>query len=217
MTDSVPTEAGNAGQLSPDGNWVWDGTAWEPTVSPDGRWRWDGHAWQAFTSEAQSATAASAQKPGKHWFPQVSEIDNPGQYASGSLPPKVDELPSEPLFRVHGLAIGEGWVARRPMRSWHLLGLAQLRSIAIVPPTSFTESEYSRSIVAPSPDVVLQDRSGSSIRVSAWKLDPAGRRALASQLPPTAEVTPAAGEFLRSGNLPGDWGKHLQFFGKRFG
>jgi hypothetical protein len=34
-------------QLSPDGRWFWDGTAWQPALSPDGRWRWNGYSWVA--------------------------------------------------------------------------------------------------------------------------------------------------------------------------
>lgn len=32
-------------QLSPDGQWFWDGAQWRPAYSPDGRWRWDGRQW----------------------------------------------------------------------------------------------------------------------------------------------------------------------------
>lgn len=32
-------------QLSPDGNWWWDGAAWRSALSPDGRTRWTGYAW----------------------------------------------------------------------------------------------------------------------------------------------------------------------------
>jgi len=34
-------------QLSPDGNWWWDGLAWRSALSPDGRMRWTGQAWVA--------------------------------------------------------------------------------------------------------------------------------------------------------------------------
>lgn len=42
------------GQVSPDGQWRWDGTDWVAAtsddyigqLSPDGRWRWDGRDWQ---------------------------------------------------------------------------------------------------------------------------------------------------------------------------
>jgi len=36
-----------SGQLSPDGNYYWDGTHWASVFSPDGAWRWDGRAWQS--------------------------------------------------------------------------------------------------------------------------------------------------------------------------
>lgn len=32
-------------QLSPDGNWMWNGSEWVTTLSPDGRYRWDGRRW----------------------------------------------------------------------------------------------------------------------------------------------------------------------------
>lgn len=35
------------GQLSPDGQWFWDGTKWMTTLSPDGQSRWDGRVWAA--------------------------------------------------------------------------------------------------------------------------------------------------------------------------
>lgn len=42
----MPDEtAGSTGQLSPDGNWWWDGAQWVSTISPDGRWRWNGETW----------------------------------------------------------------------------------------------------------------------------------------------------------------------------
>jgi hypothetical protein len=35
------------GQVSPDGQWFWDGQTWLSTLSPDGRWRWNGTNWVA--------------------------------------------------------------------------------------------------------------------------------------------------------------------------
>jgi hypothetical protein len=36
-----------AGQLSPDGQYYWDGAGWVTAVSPDGAWRWDGSSWRS--------------------------------------------------------------------------------------------------------------------------------------------------------------------------
>ena len=51
-----------AGQLSPDGNYYWDGSQWARAVTPDGAWRWDGVAWrpaaQRQRSRAGTQTAA---------------------------------------------------------------------------------------------------------------------------------------------------------------
>lgn len=35
-----------SGQLSPDGNYYWDGIQWARAITPDGAWRWDGRAWR---------------------------------------------------------------------------------------------------------------------------------------------------------------------------
>lgn len=35
-----------SGELSPDGNYFWDGVTWARAISPDGAWRWDGRAWR---------------------------------------------------------------------------------------------------------------------------------------------------------------------------
>ena len=36
-----------SGELSPDGNYYWDGVQWARAISPDGAWRWDGRAWRS--------------------------------------------------------------------------------------------------------------------------------------------------------------------------
>ncbi len=38
-----------AGELSPDGNYFWDGAKWTLATSPDGAWRWDGRSWTPVT------------------------------------------------------------------------------------------------------------------------------------------------------------------------
>lgn len=35
----------STGDLSPDGNYYWDGQKWASAVSADGRWRWSGTQW----------------------------------------------------------------------------------------------------------------------------------------------------------------------------
>ena len=51
------------GQLSPDGQWFWDGQKWMTTLSPDARFRWDGRQW--------AATTAPAGRPGLDAFRQI--------------------------------------------------------------------------------------------------------------------------------------------------
>ena len=53
------------GQVSPDGQWFWDGQKWMTTLSPDGRFRWDGRQWAAFSPPAIRPTlGAIRQIPG---------------------------------------------------------------------------------------------------------------------------------------------------------
>jgi hypothetical protein len=49
-----------SGELSPDGNYYWDGTRWASAVSPDGAWRWDGAGWRA----AATTTSAPGRRAG---------------------------------------------------------------------------------------------------------------------------------------------------------
>lgn len=54
------------GEVSPDGQWYWDGQKWITTLSPDGQSRWDGRGWIAARAPAvkQSSIAAFRQIPG---------------------------------------------------------------------------------------------------------------------------------------------------------
>lgn len=45
MTQEVLLTQVDAGSLSPDGYFFWDGARWAAAISPDGYWRWDGAAW----------------------------------------------------------------------------------------------------------------------------------------------------------------------------
>jgi hypothetical protein len=48
------------GQLSPDGQWFWDGAKWISTLSPDRASKWDGHTW---VSSGKAGPAAVAFAP----------------------------------------------------------------------------------------------------------------------------------------------------------
>jgi serine/threonine-protein kinase len=55
------------GQLSPDGQWFWDGRKWMTTLSPDGQFRWDGGQWAAPRSRVAGVTlGVFRQIPGLH-------------------------------------------------------------------------------------------------------------------------------------------------------
>jgi hypothetical protein len=55
MTQQVLLTQVDAGSLSPDGYFFWDGAQWAAAISPDGFWRWDGAAW---VPAARSSIAA---------------------------------------------------------------------------------------------------------------------------------------------------------------
>jgi hypothetical protein len=85
-----------------------------------------------------------------------------------------------------------------------------LRSVALVPPTTFSEWMYSRSLVAPYPDLALQDQSRCSMRIGVNKFTSAAGQVFSSQIPSTCLVTSAAGVFLTTGTLPGNWGNRFK-------
>lgn len=204
-----PTLGESAGQVSSDGRWVWTGSSWESALSPDGHWRWDGTQWVPADSSAQtSRPPVAVDESGP--TPTAAELDDPHQYAADPLPPKVKELPAESLYHAVGLAVGDGWIARRPLASWHLMAIPQLKSVALVPPTNFVEWINSRNVVAPLPDLAIRDEGGHSMRISVGKLTQDGCASLTRQLPSTVEVTIAAREFLQTGSLPGNWGHRFK-------
>jgi serine/threonine-protein kinase len=53
------------GQVSPDGQWFWDGQNWLTTLSPDGQFRWDGRDWVA----AAAAPIHKRPSRGIWWIP----------------------------------------------------------------------------------------------------------------------------------------------------
>jgi hypothetical protein len=46
------------GDISPDGQWLWDGQRWVSAVSPDGAWRWNGTAWVAIGTPGPALVAS---------------------------------------------------------------------------------------------------------------------------------------------------------------
>jgi len=205
MTTPNPSEPATvSGTLSPDRNWVWGGNGWEPAVSPDGKFRWDGSQWSP--TDPSFVPPPPYQGPA----PTADELDDHRQFAVGALPESAAQLPGEAIFEVAGFAIGSGWVARRPVAKWHVMGTNTLRSVALVPPTNFTEWMYSRALVAPYPDVALQDQSDCSMRIGVNKFTAVAGQALAGQIPPNCLVTNAAGVFLTAGTLPGNWGSRFK-------
>ncbi|HEV7203740.1 MAG TPA: peptidoglycan-binding domain-containing protein [Jatrophihabitans sp.] len=91
FADTAQSPAAYAGQISDDGQWVWDGTDWQAVsgtagvaeelyaasdhvgeVSPDGQWRWDGTDWVAVTSDdytGQLSPDGQWRWDGRDWQP----------------------------------------------------------------------------------------------------------------------------------------------------
>jgi peptidoglycan hydrolase-like protein with peptidoglycan-binding domain len=76
--DGSAEQSPQTGQLSPDGQWRWDGSDWQAAdgqaagsagsagsssyvgqLSDDGQWRWDGSDWQAADGQSAGSTASS--------------------------------------------------------------------------------------------------------------------------------------------------------------
>ena len=49
-----------SGQLSPDGNFYWDGVRWASAVTPDGAWRWDGRGWRSSVRRQSGRSSRTA-------------------------------------------------------------------------------------------------------------------------------------------------------------
>lgn len=54
-----------SGELSPDGNYYWDGVQWARAISPDGAWRWDGRGWRP-------AAAPPARERSNRWVVAIA-------------------------------------------------------------------------------------------------------------------------------------------------
>ena len=63
--------------LSPDGNFVWDGSRWISLLSPDGQMRWDGQRWLPVIS--------SARVPSVNGYPVQMAPKNAGLAVLGSF------------------------------------------------------------------------------------------------------------------------------------
>ena len=64
-------------QLSPDGNYYWDGSQWQTTLSPDGAYRWNGTAWVSTAPPAPEPQIELPPGPISPWiaanYPQVKQ------------------------------------------------------------------------------------------------------------------------------------------------
>jgi|GEM_PF-4538571 len=215
-------------QLSPDGQWFWDGKEWQPArLSPDGRWHWDGAQWIPVppqlpaappatpqtppTPVTSSAPIPSASAPAPEPGPAPVELDD-RRFAEGKAPPAVGQLPGGAIVRLPYVAIGWGWVARRVVR-WHVCKFEQVQVVAVVASNDPDEPAGNHPMVESLPQLVLRDFFGRVLRIEVLQMSPLARKELLSQIPMSATVTPAAERFLEGGELPGEWSRRLEILG----
>ena len=122
------------GQVSPDGQWFWDGQKWLTTLSPDGTWRWDGRSWVA-VGAAGTPSARSAWARGIWWLPG---------FRSGAAW-KLPVIAVGVLLLLGGI----GSLGSQPPSTPAGQGIAETPPTAT--PSAATKTSASPSIVAPSP------------------------------------------------------------------
>jgi len=114
-------------QVSPDGQFWWDGSAWQPmpTLSPDGTHWWDGRAWQPVPVDSDLALAEQAVPPERQssWT-----MEDTGPYGTMTTafagPPMAYETPS--TYGPMAAYGGYGPPAVDPALEWQ--GQAQMRN-----------------------------------------------------------------------------------------
>lgn len=71
------------GEVSPDGQWFWDGQKWVTTVSADGAWRWNGTTWVA--SEGIASTSGSGRTGLPKRVPSRGGLATVGYLVAGAI------------------------------------------------------------------------------------------------------------------------------------
>jgi hypothetical protein len=190
------------GQLADDGRSFWSDGAWVSSTSDDGTSRWDGIGWVP-----QERTFF------RNTIDDTADVDDRSK-AVGNVPPRVESFPSKPLYEDRHVAIGADWLGIRtpPVGRWRLIGIRDIQSVAIVPPSRVRQIAFLRSPTTPKPFIAIKDRLGRVVSVNVVKFSLAASTALDSRLPADADVTGAARMFLDGRSLPGQWGKKFNWF-----
>ena len=138
--------------------------------------------------------------------------------AKGPRPPK-SRPPSRPLASYLGFGVGSTWVGTcRGLRSWRFLALADVVVVAVVPASDLKRWLCQRTLSAPGPDLVLRDHLGRVVSVDVRRVDEEVRATLLSRLDARTCLSSVASAYLRSGELPGTYGRRWGALGeKRFG
>ncbi len=101
-----------------DGNWFWDGLAWNDAVSPDGKWRFDGHDWKAFGGQ-RTAMPATPPPPASAEPPPLMAAPAPDM-PSWIAPSEIDRLEGERRELAARAAAPE--MPLPPELDWHNVG-----------------------------------------------------------------------------------------------
>jgi hypothetical protein len=103
---------------SADGNWFWDGLAWNDAVSPDGKWRFDGSDWKAFAGE-RTTKPATPPLPASAEPPPLMAAPAPDM-PSWVAPSEIDRLDNERRELAARAAAPE--MPLPPELDWHNVG-----------------------------------------------------------------------------------------------
>ena len=167
------------GQFSDAGILYWDGKRWDPVVSPDGTMRWDGQAWAPVRDDDP-----------------IHGIQLDDRASFNGTTPASGKLPSTPVFKNSGVAIGDGWIATPGAIHWHPVAWADLRSVGFVGPTAGQQLMLQRIPGGSGPELRFNLQGGHAFGVKSTWLSMAVRQLILQQLPLDAYPTAAAGAFM---------------------
>lgn len=130
------------GQVSPDGQWFWDGQKWLTTLSPDGKWRWDGRRWAPTGAAAGVARSAGGLwwwipgfRTGKAWKLPVVAVGFLLLLAG------INSAASQPASRPAGQGVAQAQASPSPL----------VVPEVITSPSATAESPSSKPSPSPSP------------------------------------------------------------------
>jgi len=136
--------------------------------------------------------------------------------AHGHLPTDRG-LPADSRLLGTRMAAGGTWIAGRYRSTWYKINFDALEIVAVVSPSILKTMLWSRSFVAPEPEVVFRSKTSEVLKFGVGSVQRAIWEDTFIQVAASVPMTNVAKTFLRSGRLPGRWGLRYHFVGWRFG